>query len=208
MKIGREFIIIILLSAICSSLLAQNKKFAKTSKFVYQTSISAGTSIGTIEYNNNNIALKSPLIGVQQLIGFQFNSHFYMGFVAGVDIWKRTAFIPLSANFTVNFMKKNWTPHWYANLGYAFKWYVETQPEAMTRVIQGATPGAQAETGLGVTISMNKKLSLLFSLNYKLQQSTIKYSVPEGTVDFSQYSTNRSQLALYHFVGIKFSILY
>lgn len=188
---------------------AQSKRERDVSKFVYMTSIGAHTAFNSIECDNRTLDVKTATVAVQQFLGYQFNNHFYMGVVAGIDVWKRTAFIPICGSINVNFINRRWTPTWYAQAGYAFKWYVESQPEIPDLVIHAATPGAHMETGLGLTLKINQKASIIFSFNYKLQQSTLKYSVetPDG-IDYSHYATNSSQKALYHFIGAKFSVLY
>lgn len=208
-KITHIFVILLIFALSIPNANAQMKRERNVSKFVYMTSVGAYTAINNIECENRTLDVKTASVSVQQFLGYQFNNHFYMGFVAGIDVWKRTAFIPLCGSINVNFINRKWTPTWYAQAGYAFKWYVESEPEIPDLVIHAATPGAYLETGLGLTLKINQKASLLFTFNYKLQQSKLHYSVEiPGEVDYSHYATNRSQNALYHFIGVKFSVLY
>ena len=65
------------------------------------------------------------------------------------------------------------------------------------------------QNGLGIKMKMSPKFALLFSVNYKLQQSHIYYSViDESQPDISQLATNSSAFALYHFLGFKLGFLF
>ena len=188
---------------------AQPRGTKQDSKFVYQSSLSFTSGLGNLNFEERHLANRIPVFGIQQILAYQFNNYVFTGIGTGLDIWSHTAFIPLFANVSVNFTDKKIVPHWYANLGYSFKWYMSSEPEAMTRVIHGATPGFYGESGLGVNVKISDKLSLLILANYKMQNSMLKYSVViPGQVDFSQYSTNRSQNMFYHFIGLKVAVLY
>lgn len=209
----RSIYILILLCIVLGTmqtLSAQVKRHNQVSKFIYSTSVGVYNAFNDIECEQRELEVKTTSVSVQQMIGFQFNNYLSLGVVAGVDVWKRTAFIPICGAIHVNFLNRNWTPTWYAQAGYAFKWYVESMPEIPDLVIHGSNPGAHFETGAGVRVNLNSKVALLFTFNYKLQQSTINYSVtpPAGEIDYSHYATNRTQDALYHFMGAKFTIIY
>jgi hypothetical protein len=179
------------------------------SKFVYMSSLGFNSGIGNIRIPDKIIPVRNAEFFLQQLLAYQFNNYVFTGIGAGINIWKRTAFIPVYAAIHVNFMDRRVSPHWYLNAGYAFKWYMKTEPEALTRVIHGATTGIYGESGFGVKVKVSDKFSVLAIANYMLQQSTIRYSVINpGESDFSAYATNRSQTALYHFVGFKVGFLY
>ena len=78
-----------------------------------------------------------------------------------------------------------------------------------TRVIQGAKAGPVAETGLGVNIRLNEKVAILFMATYKMQYSSIKYSVLDpNEPDNSEYFTNSEKNNFYHFGGVKIGVLY
>jgi len=179
------------------------------SKFVYATSLGFNSGLGNIRIPNKTVPVRMAEFFLQQLLAYQFNNYVYTGIGAGITIWKRTAFIPIYAALHINFMDRKVTPHWYCNIGYSFKWYMKTEPEALTRVIHGATTGIYGESGFGVKVKVSDKFSVLAVANYMLQQSSIRYSVIEpNEPDFSAYATNRSQTALYHFVGFKVGFLY
>jgi len=182
--------------------------------FVFMTSAGLLGGVGDLVFakdegrrtlpNNKNF-----VVSVQQLLGYQFNQYVTLGLGAGLDVWKRTAFIPLFGNISVNMLDKNYAPHWYANVGYSFKWYVTSQPEKLTKVIHGATPGFQAESGFGLRIKMKDDFSILLLAHYKLQQSHLLYSVDvPGELHYASLTTNRSQNMLYHYVGLKIGFLY
>lgn len=184
------------------------------SHFVFATSAGLLGGVGNLVFAKDEGKRSLPnnknfVVSVQQLLAYQFNPYVTTGVGAGVDVWKRTAFIPIFANISVNMLDKDFAPYWYANVGYAFKWYVTSQPEKVTKVIHGATPGLQAESGIGLRIKMKDNFSILLLAHYKLQQSRILYSVDvPGETHYASLNTNRSQNMLYHFVGLKIGFIY
>jgi len=203
--------ILLILLILPSTLKAQQQQKQKyqTAKFVYMSSLGCSIGVGDIKFEDRTISNNIFTVSVSQLLAYQFNNYIFTGVTAGLDIWNRTAFIPITATIGISLLDKNVTPFIYLNGGYSFKWYVNSQPENATKVIKGGSPGIYLESGLGVKLRMNPKLSLIFMLEYKAQQSTIQYSVIEpGEVDFSKYSTNRTQTVFYHFPGIKLSFLF
>lgn len=198
---------IILLSVF--DLNAQPGMYTQEKKFVYMTSAGYAFGLGNIKLENKTVANRNPNYLINQLIAYQFNDNFYMGIGAGIEIWRRTAFVPIYLNLSVNMLHRDLSPLAYLNLGYSFKWYVSSQPDAMTRVIHGSKTGPMGEAGLGLRIRFNRKLSLNIAACYKLQYSAIRYSiVREGEQDFSQYSTNSIKNVLYHFAGMRIGIMY
>lgn len=206
--------IILIIACIClifSSFGQEREKFhdRKDSKFVFMTTIGAAGGAGSIKIPNREIPNKLFNIQVGQLLAYQFNPNFFMGVNLGIDFWRYTAFIPLTLNLSVNFTKTKISPHWFANLGYSFKWYMNQKPELTTRVIQGAKAGPVAETGFGVNIRLNEKVAILFMATYKMQYSSIKYSVLDpNEPDNSEYFTNSEKNNFYHFGGVKIGVLY
>jgi hypothetical protein len=204
----KKWLLGLILCSVVWSVCAQEQR-KQESKFVYMSSLGFNSGLGNIHIPNKTIPVRIGEICLQQLLAYQFNNYVFTGVGAGINIWKRTAFIPIYAAVHVNFIDRNVSPHWYLNAGYSFKWYMKSEPEALTRVIHGATTGLYGESGLGVKVKVSDKFSVLAIVNYMLQQSTIRYSVIEsGQPDFSAYATNRSQSALYHFVGFKVGFLY
>lgn len=204
-------IIIICLSCMLNSFAQEKNKFhdRKDSKFVFMTTIGAAGGAGSIKIPNRELPNKLFAIQVNQLLAYQFNPNFFMGVNLGIDFWRYTAFIPLTFNLSVNFTKTKFSPHWYANMGYSFKWYMQQKPELTHRVIQGASAGPVVETGFGINIKVSEKVSLLILATYKMQHSSIKYSVQlPDEPDNSEYFTNSEKKHHYHFGGVKFGILY
>ncbi|MDR1757365.1 MAG: hypothetical protein LBR51_00155 [Bacteroidales bacterium] len=179
------------------------------SKFVFQSIVGFSTGVGNVHFGSRSTRNATPAFRVHQILAYQFNPYFFMGIGGGVDIWNKTAFIPLYLNLSVTMIDKTIAPHWYFNGGYSFKWYGSQKPEGMERVIHGAATGIYGETGIGIKLSQLQKVSFILTFNYTLQQSRIKYSeVGPNETDFSHYVTNRSEVALYHFAGLKLGILY
>lgn len=204
-----KIVCLIFTITIGSQTLAQTNFVKERGKFVYLSSLSFGKGINDIQFESRIVKNNISLISIHQVLAYQFNPYVHLGVGAGYDMWPKTGFIPIYANLNVNFIDGKWTPFAYLNTGYGFKWYVTQKPEPMTRVIHGSRPGAYGESGVGLNIKMSKKFSLLFSVNYKVQQTFINYSVvEEDQPDLSQISTNRSAFALYHFLGFKLGFLF
>ena len=179
------------------------------SHFAYMTTIGYNSGVGTLHFGNRKLANKIPVFNVNQLVAYQFNPYVSLGVELGLDIWKRTAFIPLTANLTVEFIDKVATPLWYMNAGYAFKWYVSSQPEKMTYVIHGAKPGLHLNTGLGAKVQIKERLHLFIAADYKVQHTTIQYSEYRlDEHDYSAITTNRTEKKFYHFVGLRIGFMY
>lgn len=207
MKIKGIILILVLLFTL-NGVDAQQGKKQQHAKFVYATSIGFSSGIGTLQYETHHLKNELPFFKIQQLLAYQFNNYVTAGLGGGIDIWQKTAFIPLYGSLHVNFIDRRLVPFWFMNAGYAFKWYGSQLPDPTYRVIHGATTGLHGETGLGLKINMNEKMAFMFSVNYTVQQSTIKYST-NGTDDtFSRLYTNASKDLFYHFLGVKVGILY
>lgn len=187
----------------------ENYKNPKDSKFVFMTSVGVYGGVGDFQIPNRTIKNRMFSVEASQLLAYQFNPYFFMGVNLGIDFWRYTAFIPIGLNLSVNFTKTKIAPHWYVNMGYSFKWYMNQTPEKNTRVIHGAATGPFVESGLGINVKVSEKVSLLILADYKMQHSSIKYSVlyPDEP-DNSEYFTNSEKKNHYHFVGVKFGILY
>lgn len=194
---------------------AQRAQVQQERKFVYMTSIGYANGLGKIDLSDNaggvlkTVYNKNPNFQVNQLLAYQFNNYFYMGLGAGLDFWKYTAFVPIYLNLSVNMIDRKIAPMAYVNLGYSFKWYLQSKPETMTRVVHGTSSGPMGEGGLGIRLKFNNKVSLVIAGCYKAQYSDIRYTIPvDGEQDFSAYSTNAVQKVLYHFAGIRVGVLY
>ena len=188
-------------------LYAQPGQKMKESRFVYMTSVGFAAGVGNLNFDNGtrSIANHIPVFDIHQLIAYQFNPYVFTGIGVGVDIWKRTAFIPIYANVSVNFIDRKISPHWYLNVGYAFKWYRSSKPEDITYVVNGSRTGLHGESGIGMNIKVKDHISILILGNYKLQESYLQYSVDNPHED---KFTNRETRMLYHFLGLKCCVLY
>lgn len=208
----KKIIILVLCFACCFNTFAQEKgkyRDPKDSKFVFMTTIGYAGGAGRIKIPNRELPNKLFAIQVNELLAYQFNQNFFMGVNLGFDFWRYTAFVPIGLNLSVNMTRTKIAPHWFLNAGYSFKWYINQKPELVTKVIQGAKPGPYIESGLGINIKISDKVALLILATYKMQYSSIKYSVEEpDQPDNSEYFTNREQNYFYHFGGVKIGILY
>lgn len=211
----RFLLSLISICLIFNTIQAQRAYKHQVSKFVFQTSIGYATGLGKLELSDDaggilkTVYNKNPNYQVEQLLAYQFNNYFYMGIGTGLNFWKHTAFVPLYLSLNVNMIDKKLSPIAYVNLGYGFKWYIQSKPETMDRVVHGTTSGPMAEGGLGIRINLTNNVALLISGNYKLQYSDIRYTIPHNNEqDFSAYSTNAVQKAFYHFAGFKVGVLY
>ena len=189
---------------------AQSLRNNSLRRFIYQTSLGYANGVGKIYYNtNSNVINTIPTFRVQQQLACQLNHYFSLGVGAGVDVWRKNAFIPIFGTFNVNFMKGRVAPHLYLNGGYAFKWYVTSQPDPIYRIIHATRPGPYAEGGVGVKLTMTERLSLVIDINYLFFYSQINYSVREdGQPDYSHIATNRYDKVPYHFAGVRLGLIY
>ena len=186
----------------------QNTKHYR-SHFAYMTTAGFNSGVGTLHFENRKLQNKIPVFSVNQLVAYQFNPYVSLGIELGLDIWKHTAFIPLTGNLTVEFIDRVATPLWYVNAGYAFKWYVSSQPEKMTYVIHGAKPGLHLNTGIGAKVQIKERLHLFLAADYKVQHTTLQYSVYNpAEEDYSAITTNRTDKKFYHFVGLRIGFMY
>lgn len=180
-----------------------------SSHFTYMTTVGINSGVGTLHFAGRNLQNKIPVFSVNQLVAYQFNPYVSLGVELGLNVWKRTAFIPLTGNLMVEFLDRKATPLWYMNAGYAFKWYVSSKPETMTRVIHGAKPGLHLNTGLGAKVQIKEKLHLFIAADYKVQHTTLQYSVYGPTEkDYSAITTNRTEKKFYHFIGLRIGFVY
>ena len=205
----KKLLIILIAMLLCATTYSQHRRPTPEKKFIFMTSVGYATGLGQIKLEQKTIQNNNFDVSVNQLLGYQFNPYFQLGLGAGFDIWRHTAFIPLYLNITVNFTKTRFVPLFYANMGYSFKWYITTVPESNDKVIHGADRGPMGEAGLGLQLKLNEKVSIVFAACYKVQHSTILYSVAEtGNLNFASYAPNRDKKQFYQFAGIRLGIMY
>jgi hypothetical protein len=204
----KKVLIFLFVTLLCLNGYAQRPK-SPDRKFIYMTSVGYATGLGQIELENKTVQNRNFNISANQLVGYQFNPYFQLGLGAGFDFWRYTAFIPIYLNLTVNFTDTKIEPMFYLNAGYSFKWYVSSIPEKTDRVVHGTSTGPMGESGIGMRINLNEKLSLVMAACYKLQYTDIRYTILKpNEPDFSAYSTNARKDAFYHFVGVRLGIQY
>jgi hypothetical protein len=171
--------------------------------FVYPTSLSLSYGMGKNFTGFETLPNGNISFEIQQVLAYQFNNAFFAGMGAGLDFWfydkKISTFIPIFANATIKILDKKTSPFIFTNIGYAFKWQVEKKLEE--NVFYGTKAGIHFQAGAGVNLKFSEKLSLLFAAYYKMQQSAIQYRES----DLLLAETNNQ---LFHFIGIKISILY
>ncbi len=195
---------------------AQRSKGHQVSRFTFMTSAGYTNGVGPINLKdstgnlvktiNNNI----PNFQIHQLLAYQFDNIFTMGIETGFDIWRRTAFIPIYLNLSVNMTNSTKvTPMTFLNLGWGFKWYGQTAPESTDKVVHGTSWGPSGEFGLGMRVRFTEKLSLVIAATYKMQYSKTGFSIVQpGETDYSELYPNTYQNTFYHFAGIKIGIAY
>jgi hypothetical protein len=201
-----------LLSAFCfllsASVFAQMRNpLQNAPHFVYQSSLSGAVGMGRNFTGLDSIGNGNISFEIQQVIAYQFNNYFFTGGGVGLDFWfsenksenKTSVFIPIFANATVKLMDKKTAPFLFANIGYAFKW--QTQKKLEEKIFWGTKAGIYFQAGVGVNLKFSEKLSLLFSAYYKMQQSANQYRE-------SDLLLAETENQLFHFVGIKFGILF
>ena len=204
----KKVLVFLIAVLFCVSSYAQRRE-SPNGKFIYMTSVGYATGLGQIELETKTVQNRNFDISLDQQLGYQFNPYFQMSLGAGFDFWRHTAFIPIYLNLTVNFTDTKIEPLFYLNAGYAFKWYVSSVPEKMDRVVHGTKTGPMGETGIGMRINLNDKLSLVLAACYKVQYTDIRYTVLHpGEQDFSAYSTNARKDVLYHFAGVRLGLQY
>ncbi len=206
------FLLVLIGGVVLTNVQAQNMMHTKhyNSHFEYQTSLSFNAGVGDLKFGNRHLDNKLPNYCLDQVLEYQFNPYVSLGVDLGLNFWKHTAFIPVALHLGVNCMDYTVSPHFYLNAGYSFKWYMSMKPEKMTKVIHGAKAGWYINSGLGINLRLGEQLHLILAADYKMQYSTLQYSVPipNADYDYSSVITNRTQNMFYHFVGVKVGLLY
>ncbi|MCL1850138.1 MAG: hypothetical protein FWF70_01830 [Bacteroidetes bacterium] len=198
------FVLCFLLLLGVTSCFGQQMKAPKDAPhFVYPTSVALAYGIGNTFNGSDMVANGNISCEIQQVFAYQFTNYFFTGVGAGLDFWfydkKTSTFIPIFANATVKLMDKKTAPFIFTNIGYAFKWQVQNPLDE--DVFYGTKAGIHFQSGLGVNLKFSEKISLLFAAYYKMQQSANKFR--ESDLVLAETSNQ-----LFHFIGIKISILY
>ena len=213
----RILILLVGLFILVSSAQAQRNKGHQVTRWTFMTSVGYANGVGHIDLKDpvdgslvKSVDNRIPNFQIHQLLAYQFDNIFTMGIETGFDIWKRTAFIPVCLNLSINMTDyTKVAPMTYFNLGWGFKWYGQTKPESTDKVVHGTNWGPCGEFGLGMRLRFTDKLSLVIAGVYKMQFTKIGFSVPvEGEADYSGLYPNQYQNAFYHFAGVKIGIAY
>jgi len=185
----------------CSGQVKRSPK--ESPRFVYQSSLSLAYGVGNISTDakmspNNNLSFE-----IEQIVAYQFNNYIFTGLGTGLDFWfcekKTSPFIPIFANATVKFIDKKTAPFLFVNLGYAFKWQTENKVEET--LFYGTKAGICFKTGIGLNLKFSEKISFLLSAYYKMQQSAVQFRE-------SDILLVETKNQLFHFIGVKISVLY
>ncbi|MBQ6071530.1 MAG: hypothetical protein IKQ75_05130 [Bacteroidales bacterium] len=213
----RIILIICLLGIILPTINAQHRSDRQEKRFVFMSSIGFASGAGSLKLPDYTrtvedwmvVINKNTNVMIHQFIGYQFNNNFQLGIGAGIDIWKRTAFIPLYLGMNVIMLDKRVAPVFTLNLGYGFKWYMQSTPEAVTHVIHGSDPGPMGEAAIGLRIRFKNRLSIMFTALYKLQVTSIRYTSNPANMDYASILTDDiKKNQLYHFAGVRVGLLY
>ncbi len=192
------FVLIFLYSKESNS---QSREMFKDKGVLKITSISFYNGFGDIEYGDRKMVNYQSSFAIHQVIGNIFNSHFSLGFGIGFERWNQTSFIPMYADIRVNLLKGRYSPHLYADLGYATKWYQSPKPDSKYQVVNGAKQGIYAEGGVGFKAMINNYSGIIFTACYKVQESEIFFSDEKNI--YPAITTNQTQRILYNFFGAR-----
>lgn len=204
--INKLFLIIILFIGLSYSKAQQLEEF-KERGVIYITTFGFANGFNEIAFaGDRSISNRITTISAHQVVGYQFNPYFSLGMGLGFEKWKRTSFIPLYADLRANLFYKRYSPFINVNFGYSSKWYESPIPENQSKVIQGAIEGLYFAGGIGLKVMFSKSAAGLISIEYKLQESSIKYS--DELNDHEELTTNREDRAIYQFVGVKVGVLF
>lgn len=203
----KEIIIIGLLSIFSIiKLNAQERQIFREKGVQYISSLSFHNGIMTVETPSLKLSNNIPVFSVHQVVGYQLSPYFNIGLGLGFEKWRKTAFIPMYADFRFNILRGRYSPHIMLNMGYSNKWYESPRPDPAHLVIHGATEGLFLEGGLGFKAMFKESKGVFIALSYKIQETDIKYSDHENEIP--QLTTNKARRVLYHFAGIRAGLLF
>ncbi len=220
MKIINKLVILILFFVFVTNLQAQlshdRKDFGPT--FITSPSFLNGIHIVTSHQGSNNINNKTPVVGISQFVGYQFSHYFMMGLGVNFDYWTkpRNAFIPIYLDLRVNMIAYDFSPHWYANIGYGSRWNIDSKAQAAhgintdKYVVLGAKPGIMLESGLGIKANASYSNSIILTFTVKAQESAIKYWDPTSSSGGTQdkYIPNTYENNWFLFIGVKAGVVF
>lgn len=101
--------------------------------------------------------------GIQTINGYLFNPNFSLGFGIGIDGNEWDTFIPLFADFRVNFLKTKVTPFLSTDIGYS----MHTMNDKSGQIY---TSGLLVNPNFGIKVFVSTKTALNFSIGYRIQE--------------------------------------
>ena len=202
------------------TLQAQFKKVpgTKVSGPTYITSPVFLQGVGSVKIDERKFKNHISIAGISQFVGYQFSPYFAAGIGAGFEYWTncKNAFTPIYADLRVNFADAPMTPQWYLNVGFANRWYVDSNPyisdkqgNSNTYVLHGDRSGIMVETGLGMKAKVSKEVAIVISGDVKFQESSVKYyEGDEALTNMKALLVNTSEHNWYVFAGIRAGIIF
>lgn len=207
---NRIIILVLFLACIFgveTSIKAQPLENFKERGVIYISSFGFVNGFNQINYaENNSITNLATSVSVHQVVGYQFSRYFSLGMGIGFEKWKRTSFIPLYADLRFNLLSGQFSPFTSINFGYSSKWYESPIPDNQNQVIHGATEGLYFAGGLGLKVQFSNSAAGLISFEYKLQESSIKWSDELNLQP--NLTTNQETRVFYQFIGVRAGILF
>lgn len=146
----------------------------KKKGFLTIEELNFGFGINTINTYHGSVAIDGlfPTIALRSINGYQFNEMFSVGLGVGFEAFldgdNKGALIPLTLDARMNFKKGRFSPVLNLNGGYSIG--VEN------------SSGLAANPAVGIKYFLTKKMALLASIGYKVQQQRVlvpdQYNVP------------------------------
>jgi hypothetical protein len=128
---------------------------------ITELSIGFGLAEGLDRYRDTAVGVGSVLLTTFN--GFTFSPAIQLGIGAGIELWRSRGFLPFYLDLRSNILKRNNSPFFYVNVGYALGW--------MKGQAGMGFGGATAGVGAGVKVKVNKRRIMVFSLGYRFQQT-------------------------------------
>jgi long-subunit fatty acid transport protein len=206
-RIYKATALIILLSISSFSVKAQQINDFKERGVIYISTLGFVNGFNKMTYaEGSTLYNQITALSIHQSVGYQLNPYFSIGMGLGYEKWKRTSFIPLYADIRANLLYNRYSPFINIDFGYSSKWYESPMPDPRNQVIDGATEGVYFSGGIGLKIMFSNSAAGIISLEYKLQESSIKYS--DDLNQYSNLTTNREDRVIYQFIGFRAGVLF
>lgn len=109
---------------------------------------------------------------IQTINGYAFQPWLMLGSGVGLDKYGDFLMTPLFLSLRGTLLQKKASPYYYLNAGWAHFW----EPENNEVTYEKARGGYHFQAGAGYQLSMRKS-AILVSMGYRLQNSTLEYSM-------------------------------